>query len=67
MNFKQLIEKHRFNRATLAKELNLTRSTVAAWVRGKSEPNITTIQKISELLNEPVETVVKALMACKGK
>lgn len=67
MDFKQLIEKHRYNRSTLAKELKLSRSTVAAWVNGKSEPNISTIQKISELLGESVETVVNALMTCKKK
>lgn len=65
MTFNELLKKHRYNCSSLARELEFSKGTVCLWAKGKTSPNLETIKKISELLNEDLETVVKALMACK--
>lgn len=65
LHFNELIKRHRYNCSSLAKELKLSKGTVSSWAKGRTSPSLETIQKISELLGESVETVVNALMACK--
>ena len=61
MNFKELIRKHGYNLSSLAKKLGLDRATTLYWVRKRTFPRRDTLERLSELLDESVETLVDAL------
>lgn len=42
----------------LAEQLNVTRQAVSSWENGRTEPDIETLQKISEVLNVTVEELI---------
>lgn len=42
----------------LAEQLNVTRQAVSNWECGKTQPDIQTLQKLSEVLEVPVEELI---------
>lgn len=42
----------------LAEKLNVTRQAVSSWENGRTEPDIETLQKISEVLDVSVEELI---------
>lgn len=62
MTFKELIKKHGFNQASLAKKLGLDKSTTHYWVKSRTIPRRETLEKTSEILDESIETIVAAIV-----
>lgn len=52
---KQLRDKNKFNQQKLANLLNVSRSTVAMWETGKSEPNKELLLRIAEIFDVSVD------------
>jgi transcriptional regulator with XRE-family HTH domain len=61
MTFKELIGKHGFNLASLAKKLGLNKATTYYWVDNHTVPRYETLEQLSALLGESIETIVAAL------
>lgn len=57
-NIKNLRIKKGLTRQDLAKELNVSDSTISRYENNKREPNIETLNKISQYLNVPLKTLL---------
>lgn len=55
---KKLREEKNITQEQLAEKLNVTRQAVSNWETSKTQPDINTITKISEILEIPVEEVI---------
>lgn len=54
MNLKQLRHERGYSQQKLAQKLNVSRSTVAMWETGSSEPSLQMIQRIADVLSVSV-------------
>ena len=55
---KKIREGKNITQEQLAEKLNVTRQAVSNWETGKTQPDIETIIKISEILEIPVEEII---------
>ena len=63
MNIGERIKKARLNtkmtQDDLAKELNVSRSTVANWESGRNNPDVESLIKIADILKVPIKSLLK--------
>ena len=63
MNIGERIKEARLNtkmtQDDLAKELNVSRSTVANWESGRNNPDVESLIKIADILNVPIKSLLK--------
>lgn len=59
--FKQLIKKHGFNLSSLAKKLDINKSSTHYWVKYRAIPRRETLEKCAEILGESIDTIVAAI------
>ena len=57
-NIKKARETKELSQEQLAERLNVTRQAVSNWERGKSEPDIETLQRLSDVLEISVEDLI---------
>lgn len=57
-NIKKFREQKGLTQDALAEKLNVTRQALSNWERGKTQPDIETLQKISEILEVSVEELI---------
>lgn len=57
-NIKKAREAKGLSQEQLAERLNVTRQAVSNWERGKSEPDIETLQRLSDVLEISVEELI---------
>ncbi len=57
-NLKKIRTSKKFTQDTLAEQLFVTRQTVSGWETGRTEPDIETLVKISEVLGVAVEELI---------
>ena len=51
MLFKEYLKKNRWNYGSLAKELGVSRVTIASWDKGDTSPNLQQTKKLIDLLD----------------
>lgn len=56
---KHLIFSHGYSIGKFAELIGVHRVTVSRWINGASAPNLATLRKISELLNEPISKILE--------
>ena len=66
-NIKKAREGKGLSQEQLAERLNVTRQAVSNWERGKSEPDIETLQRLSEVLEVSVEELIYGETTVKEK
>ena len=63
MNIGERIKEARLNtkmtQDDLAKELNVSRSTVANWESGRNNPDVESLIKIADILKVPIKSLLK--------
>ena len=57
-NIKKYREQKGMTQDALAEKLNVTRQALSNWERGKTQPDIDTLQRISEMLEVSVEELI---------
>ena len=65
-NIKKAREKKELSQEQLAERLSVTRQAVSNWDRGKTEPDIEMLQRLSEVLEVSVEELIYGETAQKG-
>ena len=65
-NIKKTREEKGLSQEQLAERLNMTRQAVSNWERGKTEPDIETLQRLSEVLEVSVEELIYGEKAKTG-
>jgi len=55
---KKLREEKNITQEQLAEKLNVTRQAVSNWENGKTQPDIDTLTKISEIFEIPIEEII---------
>ena len=65
-NIKKAREKKELSQEQLAERLSVTRQAVSNWERGKTEPDIEMLQRLSEVLEVSVEELIYGETAQKG-
>lgn len=63
INFGNNLKKTRMNKkitqSELAEKLNTTKGTISKWENGKLEPDLDTLKKIAEVLEETIDFLLK--------
>ena len=59
MKLKDLMKQKRWSCITLGKEIGRHRGTVWNWATGRNEPSISEAMRLAEILEVPVEEVLK--------
>lgn len=67
MDLQELRRQNGFTQKTFSQGLNVSRSTVAMWETGRSEPRSKDIPKIAQLSKVPIEVVVQCIIKSKTK
>ena len=62
MLFKDLLKEKDITGAQLSRKLNKTRQAVSKWVNGVSEPSLSEVKLISEILNVSVDDVLNCFV-----
>lgn len=65
-NIKKAREGKGLSQEQLAERLNVTRQAVSNWERGKTQPDIEMLQRLSEVLEVSVEELIYGEKAKKG-
>jgi len=58
LNLKAVRENNKFSQQKLADLLHVSRSTIAMWETGKSEPNLSHLEKLSDILSISVDELL---------
>ena len=67
MTFKDIRIKNGKTQSAIAKEMGLMRSTINQYEKGVRAPNAERMLKLSQILNVPVEDIVKCFVKQKEK
>lgn len=57
-NIKKLRTANGMTQEELAAELNVTRQALSSWETGRTEPDIGTLERISQVLEVPIEDII---------
>lgn len=58
--FLSLLKKNSIKQVDVAKSLNYSKQLVCKWVKGKCEPSLNAVIKMSEVFHIPIEEIVLA-------
>lgn len=64
--FKALIKEKHIKQEDIARELNVTQSSISLWCSGKAYPTLDKVPALACLLNVSIEELVNALIKTKG-
>ena len=67
MNLKKLLENKNYNFVTFSEKVNLSVSTISYYNSKKRSPKIKTMQKMAEILDVDLQTVVNCFVKDKEK
>ena len=59
MTFRELLKASDCTASRLARALGVSRTIVSYWADGRSVPSVVTAARIADVLNVPIEKVVK--------
>lgn len=65
-NIKKARKEKELSQEQLAERLNVTRQAVSNWECGKTEPDIETLQRLSEVLEVSVEELIYGVTTTEG-
>ena len=57
-NLKEARKENNFTQKQVAERLNVVESCYANWEQGRTEPNISMLRKLSEILNTSIDELV---------
>lgn len=58
-NLKNALKRKGIRQAALAKALGVSRASVHSWLVGKTQPTLENLMRISDLLGEPIDGIIK--------
>lgn len=58
MNFKKLLSQLKLKQNSIAKALDISQQLVSKWCKGKCEPSLNSIIKMSEIFGIPIADIV---------
>lgn len=67
MNFYQLLKSKNFKQSELGSKLNLSQKVISNYCTGSREPKLRTLEKMSEILDFSIDTIVKSLLKSKER
>lgn len=62
MLFSDLLQQKKLSQRKLAKKLKLSQAAISLWVTGKCMPHLITMQKIAEILEVDLQTVINCFV-----